>query len=40
MAFLGKTSYGFLTPCQNLEKNNDPIPKRLDRTTDTILKEA
>ena len=28
----GKTSYGFLAPCQNLEKTNDMIPeKRPDR---------
>ena len=36
------TSYGFLIPCQNLEKTIDPIPrKRLDvqtdRLTDSIL---
>ena len=34
-----KTSYGFLAPCQNLDKTNDPIPrnqsdKRKDRMTD------
>ena len=28
-------SYGFLTACQNLEKANDPMPrKRLGRRTD------
>ena len=29
------TSYGFLVPCQNLEKTNNPIPrKRPDRWKD------
>ena len=29
------TSYGFLAPCQDLEKTNDTIPrKRLDRRKD------
>ena len=32
------TSYGFVTPCQNLEKTNGPIPrKRTDGQTDPIL---
>ena len=31
----GTTSYGFLAPCQNLEKTNDTIPrKRPDRRKD------
>ena len=31
----GTTSYGFLAPCQNLEKTNDTIPrKRPDRHKD------
>ena len=39
------TSYGFLAPCQNLEKVNDTIQrKRLDRwrerQTDPILKDT
>ena len=30
-------SYGFLAPCQNLEKTRDTIPrKRLDRRTDKV----
>ena len=35
LALSGITSYGFLAPCQNLEKAPDPIPrKRPDRRTD------
>ena len=31
----GKTSYGFLAPCQHLQNTNDPIPrKRLARRKD------
>ena len=34
-ALLRTTSYGFLAPCQNLEKTNDAVPrKRLDRRQD------
>ena len=36
------TSYGFLTPCQNFERTNDPIPReylagQMDGWTDFIL---
>ena len=34
------TSYGFLAPCQNLEKTNDTIPrKRPDRQKDRRTEE-
>ena len=34
-AYKKSASYGFLTPCLNLEKTNDLIPrKRLERRTD------
>ena len=34
-----RTSYGFLTPCQNLEKTNDQIEQnvRIEGRTDLIL---
>ena len=28
LALLGTTSFGFPTPCQNLERSNDTIPKK------------
>ena len=28
LALSEATSYGFLAPCQNLEKTNDPIPRK------------
>ena len=35
MALSCTTSYGFLAPCQNLEKTNDAIPRKcLDRQKD------
>ena len=35
LALSHTTSYGFLAPCQNLEKTNDRIPRKYpDRRTD------